>query len=108
MMHHRGASLSKQQTADLLLCHGTQQDLSLSTETCKSPCRKVALFKSLGVRFFYTIMRNRNEVSRKGQLTVTLAFTFLIASRIGRSVLVNHVALSARLHSSRNYSDNFL
>ena len=31
MIHHRGASLSKQQTADLLLCHGTQQDLSLST-----------------------------------------------------------------------------
>ena len=31
MIHHHGASLSKQQTADLLLCHGTQQDLSLST-----------------------------------------------------------------------------
>ena len=30
MIHH-GASLSKQQAADLLLCHGTQQDLSLST-----------------------------------------------------------------------------
>ena len=30
MIHHYGASLSKQQTADLLLCHGTQQDLSLS------------------------------------------------------------------------------
>ena len=28
---HLGASLSEQQTADLLLCHGTQQDLSLST-----------------------------------------------------------------------------
>ena len=31
MIHHRGMSLSKQQTVDLLLCHGTQQDLSLST-----------------------------------------------------------------------------
>ena len=31
MIHHHGASLSKQQTADLLICHGTQQDLSLST-----------------------------------------------------------------------------
>ena len=31
MIHHHGASLSKQQTADLLLYHGTQQDLSLST-----------------------------------------------------------------------------
>ena len=31
MIHHHGASLSKQQTADLLLCHSTQQDLSLST-----------------------------------------------------------------------------
>ena len=32
MIHHHGASLSKQQTANLLrLCHGTQQDLSLST-----------------------------------------------------------------------------
>ena len=28
---HLGASLSEQQTADLLLCYGTQQDLSLST-----------------------------------------------------------------------------
>ena len=27
MIHHHGASLRKQQTADLLLCHGTQQDL---------------------------------------------------------------------------------
>ena len=27
MIHHHGVSLSKQQTADLLLCHGTQQDL---------------------------------------------------------------------------------
>ena len=26
MIHHHGTSLSKQQTADLLLCHGTQQD----------------------------------------------------------------------------------
>ena len=24
MIHHRGASLSEQQTADLLFCHGTQ------------------------------------------------------------------------------------
>ena len=31
MIHHHGASLSTQQTADLLLCHGTQQNLSLST-----------------------------------------------------------------------------
>ena len=31
MIHHHGASLSKQQTADLLPYHGTQQDLSLST-----------------------------------------------------------------------------
>ena len=31
MIHHHGASLSKQATADLLICHGTQQDLSLST-----------------------------------------------------------------------------
>ena len=31
MIHHHGASLSKQQTADLLLCHGKQQDLSLLT-----------------------------------------------------------------------------
>ena len=31
MIHHHGASLSKQQTADLLICHGSQQDLSLST-----------------------------------------------------------------------------
>ena len=31
MIHHHGASLSKQQTTDLLFCHGTQQDLSLST-----------------------------------------------------------------------------
>ena len=31
MIHHHGASLSKQQSADLLLCHGTQQDLSLLT-----------------------------------------------------------------------------
>ena len=30
-IHHHGASLSKQQTVNLLLCHGTQQDLSLST-----------------------------------------------------------------------------
>ena len=29
MIHHHGASLSKQQTADLLLCHSTQQDSSL-------------------------------------------------------------------------------
>ena len=29
MIHHHGVSLSKQQTADLLMCHGTQQDLSL-------------------------------------------------------------------------------
>ena len=28
MIHHHGASLSKQQSADVLLCHGTQQDLS--------------------------------------------------------------------------------
>ena len=28
---HLGVSLSEQQTADLLFCHGTQQDLSLST-----------------------------------------------------------------------------
>ena len=27
MIHHHGVSLSKQQTADLLLCHDTQQDL---------------------------------------------------------------------------------
>ena len=27
-----GASMSKQQTADLLICYGTQQDLSLSTD----------------------------------------------------------------------------
>ena len=32
MIHHHGMSLSKQQTADLLLCHGTQQDLSLSSQ----------------------------------------------------------------------------
>ena len=25
MVHHRGASLSEQQTAHLLVCHGTQQ-----------------------------------------------------------------------------------
>ena len=31
MIHDHGASLSKQQTADLLLCHSTQQDLSLLT-----------------------------------------------------------------------------
>ena len=31
MIHHLGASLSEQQTADLLICHGTQEDLSLST-----------------------------------------------------------------------------
>ena len=31
MIHHCGASLSKQHTAGLLICHGTQQDLSLST-----------------------------------------------------------------------------
>ena len=30
MIYHHGASLSKQQTIDLLLCHGTQQILSLS------------------------------------------------------------------------------
>ena len=35
MIHHRGASLSEQHTADLLICHGTQQDLSLSTVTGK-------------------------------------------------------------------------
>ena len=27
MIHHHGASLSKQQTADSLTCHGTQQGL---------------------------------------------------------------------------------
>ena len=27
MIHHHGVSLSKQETADLLICHGTQQDL---------------------------------------------------------------------------------
>ena len=32
-IYHHGASLSKQQTADLLTYHGTQQDLSLSTVT---------------------------------------------------------------------------
>ena len=31
MIHHHGASLSKQQTTHLLLCYGTQPDLSLST-----------------------------------------------------------------------------
>ena len=31
MIHHHEASLSKQQTPDLLLCHSTQLDLSLST-----------------------------------------------------------------------------
>ena len=31
MIHHHGAILNEQQTADLLICHGTQQDLSLST-----------------------------------------------------------------------------
>ena len=31
MIHHHRASLSKQQTADLLICHDTQQDLLLST-----------------------------------------------------------------------------
>ena len=31
MIHHHGASLSKQPTTDVLLCHDTQQDLSLST-----------------------------------------------------------------------------
>ena len=31
MIHHHASRLSKQQTADLLVCHGTQQDLSLST-----------------------------------------------------------------------------
>ena len=30
MILHRGGSLSKQQTADLLICNGTQEDLSLS------------------------------------------------------------------------------
>ena len=29
MIYHHGVSLSKQQTADLLLCHATQQDVSL-------------------------------------------------------------------------------
>ena len=33
MIHHHGVSPSKQQTTDLLLCHGRQQDLSLSTVT---------------------------------------------------------------------------
>ena len=33
MIHGHGASLSEQQAADLLICHGTQQDLSLSTVT---------------------------------------------------------------------------
>ena len=42
MIHHHGASLSKQQTTNLLLSsHGTQQDASLSTvqatHTCTSP-----------------------------------------------------------------------
>ena len=32
MIHHHGANLSKQQTADLLICHGTQQDLSLAVD----------------------------------------------------------------------------
>ena len=32
-MEGGGASLSKQQAADSLICHGTQQDLSLSTVT---------------------------------------------------------------------------
>ena len=31
MIHHCGVSLSEQQTADLLICHGMQQDLSLYT-----------------------------------------------------------------------------
>ena len=31
MIHHHGASQSMQQTFDLLICHGTQQDSSLST-----------------------------------------------------------------------------
>ena len=36
MIHHHGVSLSKQQTADLLPCHGTQQDLlTLSTFEAK-------------------------------------------------------------------------
>ena len=33
MIHHRGTSLSEQQTAGLLICHGTQQELPLSTVT---------------------------------------------------------------------------
>ena len=31
MIHHLGASLSELQTVDLLICHGTLEDLSLST-----------------------------------------------------------------------------
>ena len=33
MIHDHGTSLSEQHTTDLLLCHGTQQDLSLSNVT---------------------------------------------------------------------------
>ena len=33
MIHHRGVSPSKQQTAGLIICRGTQQGLSLSTVT---------------------------------------------------------------------------
>ena len=42
MIHHHGASLSKQQTAALLICHGTQQDLSLSTVEAKLDNAQVA------------------------------------------------------------------
>ena len=38
MIHHHGVGLRKQQTAGLLICHGTLQDLSLSTvlsQTCQ-------------------------------------------------------------------------
>ena len=37
MIHHRGVNLSELQTADLLICHETQQDLSLSTHTSVIP-----------------------------------------------------------------------
>ena len=35
MIHHHGASLNKQQTAESLICYGTQQGLSLSTVLSK-------------------------------------------------------------------------
>ena len=46
MIHHHGASLSKQQTADLLLCHGTQQDFSLSSVSCINGTHKHQKFST--------------------------------------------------------------